>query len=219
MLRAGEFSLQCPPRFQPIQLGFRSTAQRTGEILHGICHQIAWVSTVTQWLQGNMFAGTCWYSCPRGTFMCKAWQPPRSLLLGAFSLLFVLVWVHFCHMQSCKAWFCIRTNLSAIQIHLGYSFESTQNRRSRSHWKQDWQHVWAANVPAYASRCHQEISGKCESPLETSRRLGPEILHGISKARAARTRWAMGCVLECGIQQSKPWQTCGRASSLGSLYE
>jgi hypothetical protein len=38
---------------------------------------------------------------------------------------------------------------------LDCNFESTQKRRSRSHWKPNWQLVWKEILAAYACRCLQ----------------------------------------------------------------
>ena len=42
-----------------------------------------------------------------------------------------------------------------IQASLDCNFESTQKRRSRSHWKPNWQLVWKELLTAYACRCLQ----------------------------------------------------------------
>ena len=42
-----------------------------------------------------------------------------------------------------------------IQASLDCNFESTQKRRSRSHWKPNWQLVWKEILAAYACRCLQ----------------------------------------------------------------
>ena len=42
-----------------------------------------------------------------------------------------------------------------IQASLDCNFESTQKRRSRSHWKPNWQLVWKEIFAAYACRCLQ----------------------------------------------------------------
>ena len=76
--------------------------------------------------------------------------------------------------QSCKTWFCIRPHQTKclsfyildpvnkvalwsvlIQASLDCNFESTQKRRSRSHWKPNWQLVWKEILAAYACRCLQ----------------------------------------------------------------
>ena len=73
--------------------------------------------------------------------------------------------------QSCKTWLCIRPHQTKwvhlhlrprnkvalwsvlIQASLDCNFESTQKRRSRSHWKPNWQFVWKEMLAAYACRC------------------------------------------------------------------
>ena len=42
-----------------------------------------------------------------------------------------------------------------IQASIDCDFESTQERRSGSHWKPNWQLVWKGSLAAYACRCLQ----------------------------------------------------------------
>ena len=46
-----------------------------------------------------------------------------------------------------------------IQASLDCNFETTRERRSRSHWKPNWQLVWKEILAAYACRCLQGTEG------------------------------------------------------------